>query len=85
MAGAVPRAEAEGEGTVADRLQPVEQVASGATLKDALAALLLSGDGWVAVVDDGGYRGALTPQSLYAAIRRSVEDGTGGPGDTPER
>ena len=77
LVGAVPRAAAEGEGTVADRLQPVEKVPSGATLKEALAALLLRDDGWVAVVDDGRYRGALTLQSLHAAIRRSVDDGVG--------
>ncbi len=84
LAGAVPRARAEGEGTVADRLQPVEQVPCAATLKDALAALLLRDDGWVAVVEDGRYRGALTPQSVHAAIRRSVDDGTRAVGDPPE-
>jgi osmoprotectant transport system ATP-binding protein len=84
LAGAVPRARAEGEGTVADRLQPVEQVPCAATLKDALAALLLRDDGWVAVVEDGHYRGALTPQAVHAAIRRSVDDGTRGVGDPPE-
>ncbi|HWC10355.1 MAG TPA: ATP-binding cassette domain-containing protein [Acidimicrobiales bacterium] len=77
LAGAVPRARTEGEGALADRLQPVAAVPADATLKDALAALLLGDDGWLAVVDGGTYRGALTPQSLHAAIRRSVDPGGG--------
>ena len=84
LVGAVSRAGSEGEGTVADRLQPVEGLPAGATLKDALAALLLRDDGWVAVVDDGHYRGVLTPQSLHAAIRRSVQESPDGNGDTRE-
>ncbi len=73
LLGVVSRAEAEGDGLLADRVQATEPVSSHATLKDALATLLLRDAGWVAVVDDGRYRGVLTPESLHAAIRRSQD------------
>jgi osmoprotectant transport system ATP-binding protein len=76
--GAISRPRAEGEGSVADRLGPVEaSVSADATLKDAFGELLLHDAGWVAVVDDDRYCGVLTPDSLYEAIRHSVSDGTG--------
>ncbi len=43
-----------------------------ATLKDAMSTMLLHDTGWVAVRDgDGKVLGILTPDSLYAALRRS--------------
>ncbi|GAA1757056.1 ABC transporter ATP-binding protein [Luedemannella helvata] len=44
-------------------------VNAGATLRDALAALLEGGTGWVAVVADGQRRGILTPADVYAVLR----------------
>ena len=59
-------------------------VALGQSLKDALAALLESETGWVAVTDGGGYVGVLTLPALHAAARRSVgEDGGDGDGGRP--
>ncbi|HEX2191627.1 MAG TPA: ATP-binding cassette domain-containing protein [Acidimicrobiales bacterium] len=75
LVGAITRAGAAGEGSLADRLQPVDPVDAGATLKDALAALLLRDDGWLPVVDGDRYCGVLTPESLHAAIRRSAGAG----------
>ena len=45
-------------------------VPAGATLKDALAALLVSDAAVVVVVGDDGPLGALTPDRLHAALRR---------------
>ena len=73
LVGAVSLAHAEGDGVVADRVVPVPAtVPADATLKDALATLLLEDAGWVAVVDDGHLRGVLTPETLYAAARASA-------------
>ena len=59
-------------------------VALGQTLKDALAAVLESETGWVAVVDGGRYIGALTLPALHAAARRSVSlDGNSDGGRPP--
>jgi osmoprotectant transport system ATP-binding protein len=78
LLGAIARPRAEGDGSVADRLRPVEaSVTADATLRDAFGELLLHDTGWVAVVDDDRYRGVLTPDSLYEAIRHSVSDGNG--------
>jgi osmoprotectant transport system ATP-binding protein len=46
-------------------------VPAGATLRDALAALLEGGTGWVAVVDDGTPRGILTADDIYAVLRHA--------------
>ena len=35
--------------------------------------MLLHDTGWVAVVDDSHVRGILTPESLYASLRRSID------------
>ena len=56
-------------------------LALGRTLKEALAALLESDTGWVAVVDGSRYAGVLTLPGLHAAARRSV--GADGDGDLP--
>jgi len=60
-------------GGCADPASPV--VAVGQSLREALAALLDSGTGSVAVVDGDGTRvGILTLEALHAAARRSVTD-----------
>ena len=46
-------------------------VLAGATLRDALAALLEGGTGWVAVHGDEGPRGILTLDDVYAALTHS--------------
>ena len=66
-----------GVGIVADRLQRLSAaVPADATLKAAMAEMLQHNAGWVAVYepDSGRYLGVLTPNSLHAALRRSVEN-----------
>ena len=67
---------AEGEGQVADRLRRLEAwVRVSDTLKDAFGEMLLYDAGWVAVLDDDDrFLGVLTPEALYAATRRSIEE-----------
>ena len=55
----------------------VPRVSLGSTLKDALSSMLLHDSGSVAVTEDGAVRGVLTPGSLYAALRRSVDGASG--------
>ncbi|HVM64831.1 MAG TPA: hypothetical protein VMU14_08230, partial [Acidimicrobiales bacterium] len=53
------------------------RVAVGDTLRDALVAILDSPLGVVAVEDgSGSVLGALRAESVYAAARRSLADGT---------
>ena len=70
-AGWLPAGAAAGAGPVADRLRPLHTtVPEGATLQDALVALLGSPDPRAAVVaPDGAYRGLVTPASLHGALR----------------
>jgi osmoprotectant transport system ATP-binding protein len=44
-----------------------------ASLKSAFATMLQMEAGWVAVLDGDRFLGVLTPESLHAALRRSVE------------
>ena len=65
-----------GDGTVRDRLQPMPAyVHADDSLKAAMAVVLQHDAGWVAVLEPGTdrYLGVLTPVSLHAALRRSVE------------
>ena len=55
----------------------VPSVPLGTTLRDALSAMLLHDAGRVAVVQDGRVCGVLTPESLHAALRRSVDGANG--------
>jgi osmoprotectant transport system ATP-binding protein len=67
----------DGTGTVADRVRRLPAaVSADATLKAAMAELLQHDAGWIAVLEPGTerYLGVLTPSSLHAALRRSVED-----------
>jgi osmoprotectant transport system ATP-binding protein len=43
------------------------------SLKTAFATMLQMEAGWVAVLDGDRFLGVLTPESLHAALRRSVE------------
>jgi len=62
---------ASGDGVVADRAQPLVVVGVDRSLEDALAAILLTDEGIVAVADGPSYRGTLTPDAVYRALRAS--------------
>ncbi len=65
-----------GDGVVADRVQRLPAaVRADSTLKAAMAEMLQHDAGWTAVLEPGSdrYLGVLTPLSLHAALRRSVE------------
>jgi osmoprotectant transport system ATP-binding protein len=65
----------DGGGAVADRVRRMEAwVPASATLKHAFSVMLQEDAGWVAVLDGSRFLGVLTPESLHAALRRSVED-----------
>jgi len=53
-------------------------VPATATLRDAMAELLEGGTGWVCVLDGDQVLGAITPDDIYAALRRdrAAEAGT---------
>jgi osmoprotectant transport system ATP-binding protein len=65
---------AAGPGTVGSAAHRMEAwVPAGASLKTAFATMLQHEAGWVAVLDGDRFLGVLTPASLHAALRRSVE------------
>jgi osmoprotectant transport system ATP-binding protein len=65
---------AAGVGTVRAAGKRMEAwVPADATLKAAFATMLQLEAGWVAVLDGDRFCGVLTPESLHAALRRSVE------------
>ena len=65
---------AAGAGTVGSAARHMDAwVPVDATLKTAMATMLQHEAGWVAVLDGDRFLGVLTPDSLHAALRRSVE------------
>jgi osmoprotectant transport system ATP-binding protein len=65
---------AAGSGTVGSVARRMEAwVPANASLKTAFATMLQHEAGWVAVLDGDRFRGVLTPESLHAALRRSVD------------
>jgi osmoprotectant transport system ATP-binding protein len=65
---------AAGAGTVGTAARRMEAwVPVDASLKTAMAVMLQQEAGWVAVLDGNRFLGVLTPDSLHAALRRSVE------------
>ena len=65
---------ATGAGTVGSAGRRMEAwVSVDASLKTAFATMLQHEAGWVAVLDGDRFLGVLTPESLHAALRRSVE------------
>jgi osmoprotectant transport system ATP-binding protein len=65
---------ATGSGTVGASARRMEAwVPVDASLKTAMAVMLQEEAGWVAVLDGDRFLGVLTPDSLHAALRRSVE------------
>jgi len=66
---------AAGDGVVSDRVRRMQAwVPSNSTLKNAFSVMLQQDAGWVAVVDGSTFLGVLTPESLHAALRRSIDD-----------
>jgi osmoprotectant transport system ATP-binding protein len=60
-------------GSVEDNLVPFEvEVPLGTSLRAAFGEMLQHDVHWVPVVEDNRYLGVLTPNSLHAAVRRSV-------------
>ena len=65
---------ADGAGTVAAVARRMDAwVPVDASLKTAFATMLQHEAGWVAVLDGDRFLGVLTPESLHAALRRSVD------------
>jgi osmoprotectant transport system ATP-binding protein len=65
---------ATGAGTVGSAARRMDAwVPADATLKTAMATMLQHEAGWVAVLDGDRFLGVLTPDSLHAALRRSVD------------
>ncbi len=76
LVGWVKRTDLDGEGTVADRVLPLNaKVYANSTLKEAMAEMLQEDAGWVAVIDPDTdrYLGVLTPTLLHTALRRAVD------------
>lgn len=72
--GWIARARTDGEGQVSDRLRRMKAwVPADASLKLAFSTMLQQDAGWVAVLEGDTFVGVLTPDSLHAALRRSVE------------
>ncbi len=75
LRGWLSRRRAEGDGEVRERGRRMDAwVPVGSTLKQAFSVMLQQDAGWVAVLDGEAFVGVLTPESLHAALRRSVED-----------
>ena len=75
LRGSVVADEARGAGAVRDHLRRFEAwVPSDGTLQDALAMMLLTEAGWVAVLDGEHFVGILTPEAVFRSLRRSVHD-----------
>ncbi|MBB5786694.1 ABC transporter ATP-binding protein [Jiangella mangrovi] len=75
LAGWVGHDMLTGTGSVRERARRMEAwVQLDDTLKVAFAEMLQWNAGWIAVLDDDDrYVGVLTPSTLHAALRRSVE------------
>lgn len=75
LAGWIGRDMAAGSGLVRDRARRMEAwVELDDSLKVAFGEMLQWNAGWIAVLDDRNhYLGVLTPATLHAALRRSVE------------
>ena len=75
LRGHVRTANAAGEGTAGDRVERVESwVSTDDYLENALAAMLLTDYGWVAVIDGERFLGVLTPDAIYRALRSSLDE-----------
>jgi osmoprotectant transport system ATP-binding protein len=78
LCGHVRAANADGKGTAGARAERVEAwVSTDDYLENALAAMLLTDYGWVAVVDGDTFAGVLTPDAIYRALRTSLDEAAG--------
>jgi osmoprotectant transport system ATP-binding protein len=74
LLGHVRHDQANGDGPVSSRTERLEAwVSIDAPLEDALASMLLTDLGWVAVLDGDRFLGVLTPESVYLTLRRSLD------------
>ena len=75
LRGHVRAANAAGEGTAGERAERVESwISTDDYLENALAAMLLTDYGWVAVVEGERFVGVLTPDAIYRALRTSLDE-----------
>jgi osmoprotectant transport system ATP-binding protein len=75
LRGHVRRANAAGDGAAGDRVERVEAwVSIDDYLENALASMLLTDYGWVAVVEGDDFVGVLTPETIYKALRMSLDE-----------
>jgi osmoprotectant transport system ATP-binding protein len=80
LIGHVRRGDANGDGPVSARIERLEAwVSIDAPLEDALASMLLTDVGWVAVLDGDRFLGVLTPESVYLTLRRSLDEAEAAP------
>jgi osmoprotectant transport system ATP-binding protein len=78
LRGWIGREDASGDGVVGLRLHRMEAwVPVDGSLKQAFSEMLQHDAGWVAVLDGERFVGVLTPDSLHAALRRSVDEADG--------
>ena len=78
--GELDRSRVDGDGRVADRVQPLDAVVSSdRTLYDAFSQMLIHHATWVAVVDGERFAGVLTPSSFVAEIQRLPAEMEGTP------
>ncbi|HEY5165385.1 MAG TPA: betaine/proline/choline family ABC transporter ATP-binding protein, partial [Acidimicrobiia bacterium] len=74
LVGHVRRDRSHGDGPVSSCTEHLEAwVSIDAPLEDALASMLLTDLGWVAVLDGDRFLGVLTPESVYLTLRRSLD------------
>jgi osmoprotectant transport system ATP-binding protein len=74
LSGHVRAARAVGDGPITENVERIEAwVSLEDQLEDALAAMLLTDVGWVAVLDGDRFVGVLTPESVYRALRHSLD------------
>ena len=74
LVGHVRRDKSDADGPVSSRIEHLEAwVSVDAPLEDALASMLLTDVGWVAVLDGDRFLGVLPPESVYLTLRRSLD------------
>ncbi len=75
LRGHVRRANALGSGSVHSRTEYIDSwVTCDDSLEHALAKMLLTDYGWVAVIDGQRYVGVLGPDAIYRALRTSIDE-----------
>jgi osmoprotectant transport system ATP-binding protein len=75
LRGSIGRHAVDGDGIVGNHVERIEAwIPSDGSLQDALAAMLLTRGGWIAVIDDDRFLGVLTPEAVYRSLRQSLAD-----------